>query len=474
MNLYPVVLSGGSGTRLWPLSREAMPKQFLSLVSENSLFQETVLRTSRLKDVRLPVVLCNYDHRFLALENLEAIGVKPYALYLEPVGRNTGPAIAVAAIRLAEDDPESVMLVLPSDHYIVDTEGFCRGITQALPAAAKGRFVTFGITPRWAETGYGYIQRGAPLEGVPSCFHVSRFIEKPDRKDLEALLEKEDCYWNSGIFMFPTKALLDELEKLRPDILSATRSAVERSLKDMEFVRLEAESFSSSPSISIDYAIMEHTDKAVVLPVHFDWTDLGSWKALWEVGNKDEAGNIAKGDVHCEDVSGCYINGNRRMIAGIGLRNLIVVDTPDAILISDKDRVQGVRQIVDALRAKNRVEHLVHRVVHRPWGTFESLDSGHRFQVKRLTVKPGGKLSLQLHHHRAEHWIIVSGTARITCGDQVVTLSENQSMYVPIATRHRLENPGKIPLQVIEVQTGAYLDEDDIVRVESSYGAFYE
>ncbi|WP_333840243.1 mannose-1-phosphate guanylyltransferase/mannose-6-phosphate isomerase [Pelomicrobium sp.] len=469
MDIYAVVLSGGAGTRLWPMSRETLPKQFLRLTSEHSLLQETLLRLEGLAGLRATVVVANQEHRFLVAEHLRGIGLKPEALILEPAARNTAPAIAVAALHLTRQDPKALMLVLPADHHIPDAAALREAICAAVPAAQAGHLVTFGVTPRWAETGYGYIERGEPLGEGAAGYRVARFLEKPDEETAARFQASGRHYWNSGMFLFRAEDVLTELRRLKPALVGACEEALAKAGKDLDFLRLDAEAFGRSPSVSIDYALMEHTARAAVLPVDFSWTDLGSWKALWEVGVKDVAGNVTRGDVHLDGAKNSYVYAERRFVAALGVEDLVIVETPDAVLVARRDEVQKVRQVVEDLRARNRHEHVTHRTVYRPWGCYESIDAGHRFQVKRITVNPGQKLSLQMHHHRAEHWVVVVGTAKVTRGDETLVLTENQSTYIPLGVTHRLENPGKIPLQLIEVQSGAYLGEDDIVRFEDAY-----
>lgn len=468
MNIYPVILSGGAGTRLWPLSREALPKQFLRLTSERSLLQETVLRLRGLDRLRPPIVVANHEHRFLVAEHLRAIDAVPHTLFLEPVPRNTAPALAVAAWRILGEDPEGIMLVLPSDHYISDAAAFRRSVEEAARSAA-GFLVTFGVVPRWAEVGYGYIEKGAPVGVEGTGFRVARFLEKPNEESAARFVASGTHFWNSGMFLFPARRYLEELERLQPMVVKACRNALDGAQKDLDFVRLGADAFARSPAISIDYAVLEHTDAAIVRPVDYHWTDLGSWKALWEIGEKDGAGNVKRGDVHLESSAGTYACAEHRLVAAIGVTDLVIVETPDAVLVCHRDEVQKVRHLVDGLKALGRREALTHRRVYRPWGRYEGVDEGERFQVKRITVNPGSKLSLQLHHHRAEHWVVVKGTARVTRAEETMLLGENESTFIPRGVPHRLENPGKIPLELIEVQSGAYLGEDDIVRLEDAY-----
>jgi mannose-1-phosphate guanylyltransferase/mannose-6-phosphate isomerase len=469
MKIYPVILSGGAGTRLWPLSRAVMPKQLLPLVSDKTMLQETALRVSGWPGLMAPLVVCGNDHRFLVAEQLREIGVTPLGILLEPVGRNTAPAVAAAAHYLKAIDPEAVMLVLPADHVIKDNDAFKDAVLRAGAMVGHGALATFGIVPQAPETGYGYIRRGPQVAGFDDCYEVERFVEKPDHATAEAFLADGGYYWNSGMFMFEAGRYLAELEKFNPEIAAASESAVRTGYRDLDFCRLDEPSFSGCPSDSIDYAVMERTRDAVVVPADIGWSDVGSWSALWEVQRRDADGNAQRGDVYLDGVSNSLVRAESRIVAVVGVQDLVVVETPDAVLVAHKDQVQRVKQVVDHLKAKERTEHLHHTRVYRPWGHYEGIDAGERFQVKRITVKPGEKLSLQMHHHRAEHWVVVSGTARVTCGEKVSLLSENESTYIPIGMNHRLENPGKLPLHIIEVQSGSYLGEDDIVRFEDIY-----
>jgi len=530
--LIPVILSGGAGTRLWPLSRELYPKQLLPLIGDRTMLQQTVLRLEGL-GASAPVVVCNEAHRFLVAEQLRQLGIEPRAVVLEPFGRNTAPAIALAAHAAlgtqaaaaaargregassgdalgGEPDADPVLLVLPADHVIKDVPVFHEAVRTALGPAEQGQLVTFGIVPTAAETGYGYIQRGAPvgvrdgsapaaaggtgfapaggggaaaarggspsgsaaaiLPGADSVHRIARFIEKPSAERARELIASGDCYWNSGMFMFRARRYLAELARFAPEIAQVCEAAFRGAKADLDFTRIDAKAFEACPSDSIDYAVMEKTSDAVVVPLDAGWSDVGSWSALHEASERDGRGNVARGDVIIEDCDRCYLYSESRLVSVVGLKDHVVVETKDAVLVAPRSRVQDVKKLVAKLKERGRYEHSLHREVFRPWGSYDSIENGPRFQVKRLKVKPGATLSLQLHHHRAEHWIVVSGTARITRGDEVFLLEENQSTYIPIGVRHRIENPGRIPLHIIEVQSGSYLGEDDIVRFEDRYG----
>ena len=467
--LHPVILSGGSGSRLWPLSRQNQPKQFLTLVGVRSLFQETLRRAAGLPDAQAPVTVCAEDHRFMVGEQLHEIGLQSGGILLEPIARNTAPAIAIAALHLAARDPDALMLVLPADHLIEDEAAFRAAVTRALALAEKGWLVTFGIEPDAPETGYGYIARGDALDDAG--YRVARFVEKPDLATAQAYVASGDYAWNSGMFLFSAQRFLEELATHAPAMLAAAKAAYASAKLDLDFVRLDRDAFAASPNDSIDYAVMEKTDRAAVVPVSCGWSDIGSWSSLWAATTRDSEGNRHEGDVISIDTRNSLVRASeRRMIATIGVDDLVVVDTPDATLISRKDRVQDVKAIVDRLKAAGRQEHLFHRKVYRPWGNYDSIDFGERFQVKRIVVKPGAALSLQKHHKRAEHWIVVSGVAEVTCDDRVFDLHENESTYIPLGSVHRLRNNGTEPVELIEVQSGSYLGEDDIVRLEDVYG----
>ena len=467
--VHPVILSGGAGTRLWPLSRALRPKQLLPLVCERSMLQESVRRVTA-EGFAPPLVIGNEEHRFLIAEQVRALGITPRAILLEPEGRNTAPAATVAALLLAEEDPEAILALLPSDHVVEDLDSFYAVFRAATEAAASGSLVTFGIPATRPETGYGYIRKGQPLAGLSGCWHIDRFVEKPDPATAEAYVASGDYAWNSGMFVLPVRTYLGEVERLQPELLRCCSDALHKASRDLDFLRLARASFVAAPSISIDYAVMEHTDKAVVVAADMGWSDVGSWSALWEISDKDPQGNAVIGDVLVQDAHNCYVRGDGNLVAAIGVDDLVIVATDDVVLVVPRDRAQEVKKIVATVEQAGRTEHYVHSQVFRPWGWYRSIQDGPRFQVKEIVVGPGQKLSQQMHHHRAEHWVVVSGTARVTRGSENFFVTENQSTYIPHATTHCLENPGKIPLRMIEVQSGPYLGEDDIVRFEDVYG----
>ena len=468
MKIYPVILSGGAGTRLWPLSRAVLPKQLLPLVSNRTMLQDTALRVAGGPELMAPLIVCGNEHRFMVAEQMREINVTPLGILLEPAGRNTAPAVAAAAAFLLALDPDAVMLVLPADHVIKDGPAFTAAIARAAALVGEGALATFGIVPQGPETGYGYIRRGAVVAGT-DAYQVERFVEKPDRATAESFLADGSYYWNSGMFLFRAGRYLSELKEFNPAMAQAAEAALAASYRDLDFCRLDEKIWNACPSDSIDYAVMERTTHAVVVPADIGWSDVGSWSALWEVQQGDADGNVLRGDVYVDGVKNSLVRAESRIVAVVGLEDVVVVETNDAVLVAHKDQVQRVKQIVEHLKSRERTEHLHHSKVYRPWGHYEGIDSGDRFQVKRITVKPGEKLSLQMHHHRAEHWVVVSGTALVTCGDKATLLSENESTYIPIGMTHRLENPGKLPLHLIEVQSGSYLGEDDIVRFEDIY-----
>lgn len=472
--IIPVILSGGSGSRLWPVSRKLRPKQFLPLIEpDRTLFQATLTRLEGMAGMQLPVVVCNEEHRFMVAEQLQAMGQQHQGILLEPVGRNTAPAVAVAALHLlgqGSENGDPILLVLPADHVITDNAAFQQALADACQLAQAGYLVTFGISPSAPETGYGYIEQGEPLEGFANAWQVAAFREKPDLSTAQAYLAGGKHLWNAGIFMFKAGAFLAELEAYQPAMLEACKRAVKLARQDLDFVRLDNAAFTACPSDSIDYAVMEHTRHAATVPLTAGWNDVGAWSAVWEVSLRDSADNVLRGNVMVHDARNNLVFTEERLLALVGVDDLIVIETKDATLVAHKSKAQDVKKIVTNLEAQGRSEAIVHRLVNRPWGCYDSIDMGERFQVKRITVKPGAKLSLQKHHHRAEHWIVVKGTAEVTCDDRTFLLTENQSTYIPLGSTHRLSNPGKVPLELIEVQSGSYLGEDDIVRFEDQYG----
>ena len=471
--LFPVILSGGAGTRLWPLSRELHPKQFIPLAEEHTLLQATARRLAPLHESSPPIAVCNEAHRFMVTEQLSAIGVTPAAVLLEPVGRNTAPAIAAAALEalaLVDDGEDPLLLVLPADHVIRDQSRFAAAVRAAVLEAAAGHLVTFGVVPACAETGYGYIKTAGPTGASDGGRRVERFVEKPDAAEAAGYLEEGGYYWNSGMFVFSASQYLRELRVHAPAVRDAVSQAHRRAADDAGFRRLEAESFSRSPAISVDYAVMEHASGTVMIPLAADWSDVGSWAAVAAIGAGDADGNVARGNTILEGVRDTYVHAGDRVVAAVGVSGLIIVDTADAVLVTRPEAAQDTGKVVARLKSAGRVEHRAHRKVHRPWGAFDDVHRGAGFKVKHISVRPGHALSLQSHEHRAEHWVVVRGTARVTRGDETFTLTENQSTYIPPRTRHRLANPGAGPLELVEVQTGGYLEEDDIVRYDDDYG----
>lgn len=467
--IIPVILSGGSGTRLWPLSRALRPKQLLSMVSNYTMIQDTVTRLTGITDLADPVIVCNEEHRFTIAEQMREMDINPSAIILEPFGRNTAPAVAISAIQSQKIDKDPVLLVLPADHVIGNNKAFHLAVDAGYQAALDNQLVTFGIVPKTPETGYGYIKSGNK-QTTDNIFKVEKFVEKPDAETARAYLEEGGYYWNSGMFMFKASTYLQELEKYNQKMYSCSKQSLESAKIDMDFIRLDRSAFELCPSDSIDYAVMENTALAAVIPVDMDWNDIGSWSALWEVGKSDENGNVIHGDIILEDTKNSYVHSDSRLVTTVGLKDHIVVETADAVLVAHRDKSQDVKEVVAKLKAANRDEATIHNKAYRPWGAYECIDHDSGFQVKRITVNPGASLSLQLHHHRAEHWVVVKGTAQVTCGEKVFLMTENESTYIPLGEKHRLENTGKIPLELIEVQTGSYLGEDDIVRFDDVYG----
>jgi mannose-1-phosphate guanylyltransferase/mannose-6-phosphate isomerase len=470
--IYPVILSGGSGTRLWPLSRAMYPKQFIRFFNEQdpSFLGATVRRLSVNDGFQRPLLLCNNDHRFLVKQEIDQAGIAPKRIILEPVARNTAAAIAVAALEVANENPAGVLVVMPSDHVIEREDAFVEAVKRAAKVAATGKLVLFGIKPSSPHTGYGYIRQGKALEGTPGgAFLVDAFFEKPDATTAAAYVSAGNYYWNSGIFVLHARTFIEELGRLQPRVLDAAKQAIVKSVEDLGFVRLDRAAFAQSPNISVDYAVMEHTHAATMLPIDVGWNDVGSWSSLWEIAPRDKQGNYAHGDAILEDSENCYVHSEKALVSTIGVKDLVIIDTPDALLVADKSRAQDVSKIVAKLRQSGRKEHEQHVRNFRPWGYFETLNIAGRFQVKLLHVKPGGKLSMQMHHHRSEHWIVVQGTAKVVIGDIEKLVRENESVYIFATQWHRLENPGKVPVEIIEVQIGTYLGEDDIVRTDDIY-----
>lgn len=465
--ITPVLLCGGTGTRLWPLSRDSYPKQFIAMQGELSLFQQTALRVSDRASYRRPIVVVNEDHRFIAVDQLQAIDIAPATLIVEPVGRNTAPAAAVAALHASEQDGDAKLLLMPADHVIEDEAAFTAAVTSGLEATGSGRIVLFGIEPSSPATGYGYIRQEQP--GGSAVSRVAEFVEKPDPVTAERYLAAGDYLWNSGIVLVAARQLLSELERHAPDVVTAARASLVDGERDLDFLRLGAEAFGRAPSISIDHSVLEKSDHASVIRVRCGWADLGAWSAVWEIGDQDAAGNVLAGQAVCDDSHNCYLRGEGILVAAVGVEDMIVVATEDVVLVTRKDSDQNIKQLVERLKQEKHAAAFTSRRVHRPWGYYESIQQGHRYQVKRITVKPGGKLSLQKHFHRAEHWVVVNGTALVTRDAETVLIRENESIYLPLGCVHRLENPGKLDLNLIEVQSGGYLAEDDIVRIEDVY-----
>jgi len=465
--LIPVILSGGAGTRLWPLSREMYPKQLLALTGKRTMLQDTAVRLAGIAGAQPPIVVCNEAHRFTVAEQIRALEIKASAILLEPAGRNTAPAVALAALRARQIDPDATLVVAPADHVIRDARAFQAAAEVAAGLAQNGKLVTFGIVAHAPETGYGYIRRG---EGPGPAYPVAQFIEKPPLDLATQFVASGDYFWNSGMFVFKADRYLAELGAFAPDILDASQAAFLAAKTDLDFVRIDRAEFEKCRGESIDYAVREKSRDALVLPLDAGWSDVGSWSSLFDALPADEEGNVLQGDVMVHDTHDCYVHSTSRLVAAVGMDDHIIVETKDAILVAPKERVQDVKDLVARIKKSGRSESSLHREVFRPWGSYDSIDNGERFQVKRLSVKPGGVLSLQMHHHRAEHWIVVQGTARITCNEKTFLLSENESTYIPIGATHRIENPGKLPLHIVEVQSGSYLGEDDIVRFEDNYG----
>lgn len=491
MTIYPVILAGGSGSRLWPLSREYYPKQFLPLIGSTSMLQETVKRLDSIENVASPIAVCNELHRFMLMDQMKATGIESASVVVEPAGRNTAPALTLAALRaqhlVKNGDEDPILLVMPSDHLITDTQGFQQAVRLGTALASQGYLVTFGVVPDGPETGYGYIKKGGSIESTnESAFRLEAFVEKPGLDVAKQYVESGQYFWNSGIFMMRTGVWLSELDRHRPDIADVVREAYSKGQEYFEYFRPDADTFQACPSDSIDYAVMEkavassgsnapHLNNAsgaigcAVVPIDVGWSDIGAWSALWEHHEQDEAGNVIQGDVYTDSTKNSLLIGQHRLVATVGLEDVVVIETADAVLVARKDRVQDVKEIVQRLRDEGRPEADIHRKVHRPWGAYEVLDGGPGFQVKRLTVNPGASISLQFHHHRAEHWVVVRGTAKVTRDEEVFLLAENESTSVPKGMQHRLENPGKLPLEIIEVESGEYLGEDDIVRLQDNY-----
>lgn len=461
--LLPVIMAGGSGTRLWPLSRTLYPKQFLALTGDQSMLQDTLLRLNAIPHMD-SFIICNEEHRFIVAEQLRQRNLKHSGIVLEPIGRNTAPAVAIAALHATKDGEDPILLVLAADHVIQDVNAFTHSVSQALPQAEEGQLVTFGIVPDVPETGYGYIRQGNSVSD--HAFLVEAFVEKPDLATAQGYLTEGGYFWNSGMFLFRASVYLKELARYRPDILEACKAAIAGAREDLDFIRLDEAAFQTCPDDSIDYAVMEKTKDAVVVPMNAKWSDVGSWSALWEVNSKDAQGNSTRGDVLMVNTEDSYIYSQNKLVATVGVHDLVVVETKDAVLVAHKDQVQEVKLIVNQLKMNARTEHVQHREVYRPWGSHDAIADGHRYHVKHVVVKPGQRTAMQIHYHRAEHWVVVSGTAKVYQGDKIFLVAENESTYIPVGIPHAIENPGKLPLEIIEVRSGSYLDEDDVQRVE--------
>jgi mannose-1-phosphate guanylyltransferase/mannose-6-phosphate isomerase len=470
--LVPVILCGGTGTRLWPLSRASYPKQYWALAGDgdDTLLQQTQQRLNGIQGLQPPLLICHEDHRFIVAEQMRQIGVDPGVILLEPMGRNTAPAVAVAALHATAHGDDPLLLVLAADHVIRDAAGFRQSVEAGRAAAEAGQLVTFGIVPTAPETGYGYIEAVEGVGGTQSPVPIVRFVEKPDRATAEQFLASGRFTWNSGMFLFKASAILAELERLAPEVVSACRAALEHDSEDLDFLRLEREAFAGCPNVAIDVAVMERTDRGAVVPLDAGWSDVGSWSTLWETATQDSSGNVLRGRVISEDSRNCYLRSEHRLVVGLGVENLVVVETDDVVLVAHRDRAQDVKSIVGLLEVEGAPESKAHRRIYRPWGSYDGITEGERWQVKKIVVNPGASLSLQMHHHRAEHWIVVRGTAVVERDGQEQLVGENQSTYIPLGCKHRLSNPGKIPVEMIEVQSGPYLGEDDIVRFEDRYG----
>ena len=468
--ITPVILAGGSGTRLWPLSRQHYPKQLLKLFGDKTMLQQTLVRLSGIPNLGNPIVVCNVEHRFMVAEQLHEMGIMDAIIILEPLARNTAPALALAALQASAQDANSTLLVLSADHMIRDVDIFQQAVAVAIEAAEEGQLVTFGVQPTHPETGYGYIKTQAASTTLRGRFTVEQFVEKPDLATAESYLSAGCYYWNSGMFVFKTDVFLRELKNVSPDVIAVAEQSRARAIKDLDFIRVDKECFSEAPNISIDYALMEKSKNVVCVPLDAGWSDVGDWKSYWDVSLKDTSGNSFIGDSIDVGSTNTLVFSQDKLVATLGVDNLMIINTPDAVLVADKSQAQHVKAIISQIEEQKRSEHLQHREIYRPWGCYDAIDSGDRYQVNRIRVKPGGSLSMQLHHHRAEHWIVVKGTALVQKGDETLLLSENESTYIPIGTRHRLSNPGKIPLEIVEVQSGPYLEEDDVVRYEDSYG----